>query len=126
MSIWTHVAGCIRYDGLLNNPSIESLEELIGSTCSFADSHEKLDMCGVPCGSEGSIEYHIIENPEQNHLAKYVMVFWGDLRDYENLAEIETWFRKISTHKKFPTRNAVISAVVEGGNKLLLDINWED
>jgi len=126
MSTWTHIAGCIRFDGFLSNPSIESLKELIGPTCSFGDPHEKWEACRVPCGSEGSIEYTILTNPNEGHLAKYVMVFWGDLRDYENLSEIETWFRKISTHERFPTRNAVISAVIEGGNKLLLDINWED
>jgi len=126
MSIWTHVAGCIRYDGIFNEPSVESLKELIGPTCSFEDPYEKWEACRVPCGSEGSVEYKILTNPEPNQLARYVMVFWGDLRDYEDLSEIETWFKKISTHERFPTRNAVVSAKVEGGNELLLSINWED
>lgn len=92
MSQWTHVAGVIRFDDLMNTSGRPDL----GNTCNFDSSEEAWDRCSVPCGSEGSLQHSMWINPEPNHLAAYVCTFWGDLRDYSNEQEIVDYFKRIT------------------------------
>ena len=82
MSIWTHVAGVIRFDSFLG----EDLD--LGIPVDFRDSLEDFCKCTLPCGSEGSLEYQIYENPDPHSVARWSVQFWGDLRDYDNEEEI--------------------------------------
>ena len=57
------------------------------------------------------IQYTITENPDESSIAAFVVTFYGDLRDYDNDAEIIAWFEK--SCNSFIIRQAVISIDVE-------------
>ena len=79
MSIWTHVIGGIRLDGFaFEQADINKLKKVfIQST--FDNWNEK---CNMPCGSEGSIRYKVIENDNKSCLNVCQIALWGDLRNY--------------------------------------------
>jgi|AACY02.16.fsa_nt_gi hypothetical protein len=112
MSVWTHVAGCIRYD------------DLRGAGIDLRDFYESLlrgtPPSGIPEGSEGPLQWEIIENPMMNAAASYVVAIWGDLRDFDDLSRIELWFRRCIEHPNAMVRQAVLEAQVEGGKALLI------
>ena len=108
MSQWTHVAGVIRFDGLLNMTPKPNL----GKTVVFEDPEEKWDKCNVPMGSEGSLEHNLITNPHESSMAKWVATIWGDLRDYDNADEIIEYFKRIT--KGQMVRNGVFTINIEG------------
>ena len=123
MSVWTHVAGIIRVDGLrIDNDAKPDWNKIIGKELNWGDSHEIWDDYDknpetfMPCGSEGSLKKIIWENPNKSSLASYTISVFGDLRDYDDLVEIEKWFTEIC-HKLW-VRNAVITAECELGSKL--------
>lgn len=115
MSVWTHVAGIIRVDGLripdITNPK---WDKTIGKELNYEDPSEVWADCEkhpeafMPCGSEGSLKKVIWENPNTSSLASYTVSVFGDLRDYDDLAEIKNWFAKVCN--KLWVRNAVITA----------------
>lgn len=96
MSIWTHVAATIRFDAI-RLTGFPSLRPNLGNTCTFESSPKEWDACDVPCGSEGSLQYHILENPRKEELAAYVVTIWGDLRSYDNVEEIIGYLNRITT-----------------------------
>lgn len=119
MSVWTHVAGIIRYDDL-RSITPESLllfkyKKALGITCDFEDSEEMNELCNVPCGTEGSLQWNLTENPHIDDLAAYIVTIWGDLRDYDDLDEIKAWFERCVIGEHFLVRNAVLHAKVEYG-----------
>jgi len=122
MSVWTHVAGIIRVDGLrIDGDTKPNWDKIIGKELKWEDPHEIWDDCDknpeafMPCGSEGSLKKVIWENPNKSSLASYTVSVFGDLRDYSNLVEIEKWFAKVCN--KLWVRNAVITAGCEIGSR---------
>lgn len=117
MSTWTHVVGCIRLDGLprlLPEFTVGQIEDAIGPECRFDKWN---DASTLPRGSEGSLQYRVIEY--DTGALCVAVPFWGDLRDYGDLRELEIWFR--TTLKKFKlVRDAVMTAYVEGGKSIIL------
>ena len=95
MSIWTHVNGSIRIDSFRSNKSneIERLKEILGHINYYYGEWD--DYTKLPCGSEGSLEYEIIENKDSSCLDSYTIVITGNLRCYERFDEIEKWFRNV-------------------------------
>lgn len=115
MSQWTHVSGTIRFDGFR---SVGQQPPDLGSTVGFDDPEGDWDACDVPCGSEGSLQYQIIENPHLTATAAWVAVFWGDLRNFGENAEkdvqtIVDYFERIV--KGAHLRGGVFDVQVEGG-----------
>lgn len=100
MSQWTHVAGVLRLDamrmiGPLKNE--DDVRAMIGKTCQYDSPMEDWTACTVPCGSEGSIQYQVIELNPDNYTASWVVAIWGDLCDYSDVREIASWWKRIST-----------------------------
>jgi len=121
MSQWTHVNGCIRLDGMPGFPehSKSRLVAVLGQTVRYDDDEDKWEGCTVPMGSEGSIQYDIIENPSGNALSRYAVIIWGDLRDYEEVEKIATWFGEIINQWKM-VRSAILEIDVEGKGAIIL------
>lgn len=134
MSVWTHINGCIRFDWLrsIGLPELD-FEGIIGKTASFEDDQKKHDECNVPCGSEGSLQYHVWVNPSDSAASAYTVSIFGDLRDYEDLGEIEKWFREVINRKlringkSIPVmiRAAVLEAEVESRGHIILSIRHD-
>jgi hypothetical protein len=98
MSTWTHVVGCLRIDGLPKiDPkfSVNHIQRTLGPMCLFDDYWH--DESTLPCGSEGSLQYKIIEY--YTGLPWIAIAIWGDLRDYESEQPIEDWWNALL--KKF-------------------------
>ena len=93
MSQWTHVCATFRIDALDRVLSNDTIESVIGKPIGFCEFVEE-GVKYLPKGSEGSLKYELIENPDKGTVAAYVLVVYGDLRDYDNIDEIELWFRK--------------------------------
>ena len=113
MSQWTHVCGCIRVDAIrgLIGDTRETLKEKLGRIVDFEDDDYTTIL---PCGSEGSIEYEILENPDEQHIAAFTVPIWGDLRDYSSVEYIKEWFNKVCDSIMM-VRDAVLSIEVEYG-----------
>jgi hypothetical protein len=82
----------------------------------FGDNNENCPNSHIPCGSEGSIEYEIIENPSKSALAAYVVAIWGDLRDYDDTDEIAAWFNKVLYDSGLFIRQAILTIECENGS----------
>ena len=106
MSTWTHVAGCIRVDCL----SFETTKEKRKKT---AREVIKIVRENIPSGSEGPLYTDIHINPYLSHLAAFVVTIWGDLRDYDNIEEIENWFNSVCS--QLWIRQAVLTIECENG-----------
>ena len=111
MSQWTHVAGIIRIDDMRMLPMAEHPRDYMGNTCDYDDDEYTWDECDVPKGSEGSLEYSIFENPMHNHLSAYSVQIFGDLRDYNDLKEIEEYLNKITSGRM--VRQGVVTVDIE-------------
>lgn len=123
MSIWTHVAAVIRFDGL---QLFGDTPPELGNGCAYHDPKEKWDRCDIPTGSEGSLQTHLWVNPEKNNLAAYTATIWGDLRDYTDVKEVIDYLKRITKDKM--VRNGVATIEVEGEQAVILHyINneWE-
>ena len=124
MSIWTHVAGVIRIDGLDED---FNWDELLGKEVGYNDSYDVWEDAGshpneyMPCGSEGSLEKSIWKNPDEHCLAAYTVSVFGDLRDYDDLDAIVKWFEQVC--KKLWVRNAVLTAECENGR--VVNVYWD-
>ena len=116
MSIWTHVNGCIRIDGVPQldlKSDVQDVVDIMGNTCDWEDSEEIWEKCTVPKGSEGSIQYKILKVGDG--MVLWAIPIWGDLRDYDNVKEIEDWFMGIIANPDVWIRSAVLEIEVEGG-----------
>jgi len=109
MSIWTHVCGSIRYDAIRVIAG-ENPETFLGNMVSFDDDEGKWDKCDVPRGSEGSLTYHIWDNPCKSSMAAYTVGIFGDLRSFEeeDLPKIKEYLERI-TNDKF-VRSGIVKA----------------
>lgn len=117
MSQWTHVNASIRFDAVLGHGM--PTEKELGKICRFTDADTShWSDSDLPCGSEGSIEYKIIKNPDDNHIAAAVVVFYGDLRDYDNVDEILAYFNRIVGTQKL-IRSGILEIDVEFDRSLI-------
>ncbi len=106
MSQWTHVAGLIRIDSMMEliGPGIDTTEALLrerlGYTWNYDDIGNRvkdihIDKSHVPSGSEGSIQYDIVKtrvkSAEGMSLSWGYIVIHGDLRGFDNPNEIYEW-----------------------------------
>lgn len=108
MSVWTHICGVIRFDGIKGlTPAPE-----LGNTCGFEDDEAAWDDCNVPCGSEGSLQYSVWDNPDDSCMAMSTVSFFGDLRSYEDVDEVVAYFERITTGPL--VRQGMFSVHVEG------------
>lgn len=112
MSIWTHVVGIIRFDGIVINGKGTPFPDC-DNVVDYDDDNEKWDKCNIPCGSEGSLNISYWENPDGHQLARWVVSIWGDLRDYSNEDEIIEYFNRITNKRSI--RQACFTMYVEGG-----------
>ena len=117
MSVWTHVAGVIRVDsmrGVLPTPDFDKI--FIKSL--WGDTNEN---CNMPMGSEGSLDFRIIENPEKDSLAAYTVVIFGDLRDFgvDDIPEIKDWWARVLKKCRM-IRQAVLQIQPADGDEIIL------
>lgn len=116
MSIWAHVAAVIRYDDLRipGMPTMGHPQKFLGRSYKPYEygNLSKREHCDMPCGSEGSLEWNINENPDRSCLAAYVVTVHGDLRDYEDWDEIEAYLNRITEGKM--VRQGTATVEVEG------------
>ena len=119
MSIWTHVAGCIRVDGFIDQSGSEDagvkekINSSMGKIINFADEDYTTI---VPCGSEGSLKYKWLRNDHTSAINIGQLLIWGDLRDYSNVDEIEKWLTEIVTNldkNHLYLRDGIVSVDVE-------------
>jgi len=93
MSTWTHVAGTIRVDcfPFMEQPNFKKI-----FVKKLWDEEDEGD-CNMPLGSEGSLDYRIIRNPNPDAMSAYTVVIFGDLRDFgkENQDEIVNWWNRV-------------------------------
>lgn len=123
MSQWTHVNASIRFDEI-NREDLPTEKEL-GKICRWED--EDFSHWGnstLPCGSEGSLEYAIIANPDIHCIAAMAVVFFGDLRDYNNANEILKYFGKITEGRMI--RSGILEVDIENNNTLIYRYDSEN
>jgi hypothetical protein len=86
------------------------------------DNIEEMELCNVPTGSEGSIQYKIlIDFSEYSTPTIFTIPIYGDLRDFEfrDTLDIEEWFNKIVYLSKLEIRSGIIEILCESGMKVL-------
>ncbi len=108
MSIWTHVNAAIRFDGI---PGVApQTRPDLGNTYHYDDDESVFSECNVPCGSEGSLQYRLVEyDTGLPWLAAHI---WGDLRDYENIDAIVAYLTRIVAGQII--RSGIAEIAVEG------------
>lgn len=122
MSIWTHVNGNIRVDSFRFDEAAEEkrIRDALGEIITydhiglFGNSLGDCPEIRIPCGSEGSLEYEIIANPDKSCIAAYSISVWGDLRSYCDTNEIEAWFNRVVYESDLSIRQAILQVEVEG------------
>lgn len=133
MSKWTHVSGVIRIDDFSfisrrKRNTSKTVEKIIGPMCLFEKWNNDSKL---PTGSEGSVEYKVIQDKDESSLARFTVVFYGDLRDYDDLQEIKEWFIKLreeieASDNEMIYRDAILKAWVESTDKpLIIKLNDE-
>lgn len=98
MSQWTHVGGAVRLDMIqfgTDGAVINQVKSIFGNTYSYEDKRSVRDVCTVPCGSEGSVQYKVKLTGTPSSLARVVVTVWGDLRDYDDTEEIVAWVKGV-------------------------------
>lgn len=114
MSQWTHVAAVFRIDAFSRDLTSEKVEAIIGKELGFEPLDPSVAEDGyLPMGSEGTLKYAITVNPDVHALAAYTLTVYGDLRDYDSVEELETWFKKCVRGFAL-IRQAVCTIEVEG------------
>lgn len=128
MSVWTHVAGCIRVDSIKCIYDITPEIKKIFKSCAFESPRKDWDTCNMPCGTEGSVQWSLWVNPDESALASHTITLFGDLRSYgkEEENDFVSWWKRVlselATCKgSFGVRDAIISASFEDGNTIILD-----
>ena len=135
MSQWTHVAGIIRIDSMVAvmnrgepDPTEKMLRERLGYTWDFDDLSNRardthIDNSDVPFGSEGSVQYDIVQTGSQSSLSWGHIVIWGDLRDFDDPNKIYDWLlNSLATINEdgMGFRDVIVSIVVERSNQYII------
>jgi hypothetical protein len=123
MSQWTHIAGCIRIDSVVDPTVKLTLKNQFGNTVEFDSPEEDWNKCNVPCGSEGSVQYRIEQTGDDNSLAWGLIYIWGDLRDYDNVQEIYDWINRAC--QGLMIRSCSVKVDIEGKNSFIIYENNE-
>lgn len=132
MSIWTHVAGIIRIDHLRSldikpAPDFDNIfkkfiyDENVDYEIDYDNQKQKWIECNMPKGSEESLDYRVIENPNENDICAYTVAIFGDLRDFgkDDVNKIKEWWK--DTLSKFDmVRQAILQIQPEDGETLIL------
>jgi len=128
MSVWTHIVGNIRLDdfsdldGKEHKNRIDDIKDILGPILTFTNSHNvKEEDVKLPIGSEGSMKYSItdlldIDEHATSSIFRWSIGFFGDLRSYTDLNEIEQWLSNITKEfeeKGLFIRDAVFEVEVE-------------
>lgn len=121
MSVWTHVAGVIRVDSIrvfMPDPKFDKIfvKSLWGDT----------NISNMPTGSEGSLDYRIIENPDEDSMSAYTVVIFGDLRDYgaNRIEDIKDWWEHVLSEFEI-VRQAVLQICPEDGEPVILKKDYD-
>lgn len=126
MSIWTHVAGCIRIDDMLKMGLFENQKQELNLTKIFIrNTWENPNENGnMPTGSEGSLDIEITDRNEEGTEYMRVVTIFGDLRDYgiEQCEELKKWWYNIPIMlgKDAYIRNAVLQVKPGNGKEFVL------
>ena len=121
MSIWTHVCGAIRFDGMLikHQPALKMIESQI--------NHE------IPGGTEGPLDLNLYytgyEEEMSSSLNIATLVVSGDLRDFDDAYEIWAWVKDLVERLKpyiLPRQVALLVEVENKGLWLIRDQRDED
>lgn len=117
MSTWTHVSGCIRVDSFPFMPQPDFKKIFIKKLWDEKDDGE----CNIPSGSEGSLDYRIIRNPDPHAMSTYTVVIFGDLRDFgkDDRNEIEEWWNRVLKECGM-IRQAVLQVIFEDEKEPLI------
>ena len=119
MSVWTHVNCSIRIDAVRINDSgkskITELKKKLGKIIEWEDLSTVPDN-PIPNGTEGSLRYQIIKNTDRASLAAYLIIIWGDLRDYNDHNEVLQYFKSVIEGEMI--RSLVFEIDVEGSSKI--------
>ena len=124
MSVWAHANGVIMLSDLFfdedeKDETIKIIkEDILGKTVEYGE-----DCIGfttyMPCGSEGSLDYKIIECSGYTNI-----IICGNLRDYYEIKDLETWYKnvidKLNNLKGIYVREHVFSAYIEYGDKIII------
>lgn len=111
MSVWTHVAGCIRIDEL--PPDNTDFNMLIQEKLAAKFSRP-------PEGSEGPIHYHVVPTGEDGSIAWGLVYLYGDLRDFDDseVPAILNWLN--GACKGLWIRSCCVKIDVEYGRSYLI------
>ena len=115
MSVWTHVAGCIRVDSFRFMPQPDFKKIFVKELWDEKDEGE----CNMPNGSEGSLDYRIIRNPDA--MSAYTIAIFGDLRDFgkEDKEELVNWWNRVLNECGM-IRQAVLQVIFEDSEEPLI------
>ena len=111
MSYWTHVAAIARIDCYVDN---DDFTPIFGKECLWDSPPEVKEEQRehperfLPMGSEGSLQMQVWINPHKEHMDRYTVSIFGDLRDHSDPFAIIEWFR--NKLKGLPVRQALIEA----------------
>ena len=114
MSIWTHVIGAVRFDGLPKIGlayTVHNVAMLMEGKIRVEKTGLVLDNNKIPCGSEGPLQYKIYEHA--NGLPWITVAIWGDLRDYDDAVAIKKWFERVCSGWPL-VRDGILRIQVEG------------
>ena len=116
MSIWTLVNAQVRIDHFGDCIKSE-IEKELGEISTFEEPCCTI----IPKGSEGSLEYTIIDHKDEHCLDRYIVSVYGNLRDYNHEREIRDWFNNFL--KKFDIRQAVLQINIQDDTYIYV---WSD
>ncbi|WP_291726145.1 hypothetical protein [Bernardetia sp.] len=123
MSKWTHVNASIRFDSILHKHPPLPTEKELGLICTINNGSE-WENSFIPCGSEGSLRYNVIKNPNISDSAAMLVVFYGDLRDYDDEREIMHYFKDLVEGQSI--RSAIIEIDIEEEGRYIYSYNQTD
>lgn len=121
MSQWTHINGCLRIDGLpMRGHNYTHVETILGKPWMFGMPLDEVIESSLPSGSEGSIQYRILE--VGTGLVWLTIPIWGDLRDVgeSEIEKIVSWFRSVCLHSQLWIRSGILEIDVEGATFLTI------
>lgn len=131
MSTWTHVAGVVRVDAIRTGMETEvNWDDIFGKECLWesdpeiwkdADEHPDKYM---PCGSEGTLQKTVWENPKKSCMAAYTVSIFGDLRDWYDADAIIDWFKRIVNDENLLWVRSAAITVTNGQETKTWSINF--
>ena len=98
MSYWSHVSGCIRLNHIKEFRKLtnEDFEHFFGKIITFDDLENDNGFdTHIAMGSEGSLGWTVVENPDDNCMAAFDILVTGDLRDVESSTPVIEWLKKV-------------------------------